>query len=388
MRTILVVAPEPAAWLAPLVARAAELAQVAADQVVVLAPWATSGALAMVSAWGFGRIGRALERRTLQLPARVETQPGFLAFEAALLAWAGRDTARRLRARFLLRRAVGRLAAHLVSDGRDDRARDQLVAVIAPSGAAERPFAQARSRGVARVLVEDLPGLRRLHADLDAAVRAHPDARFLSRYRAPARVVARNEAERVLATRILVRSDYARDALIDAGLAPGQLAALPEAALAPPDGAHASARPARPAHEGRCMTILLAGPATARGGSYEALRVLDALPSLTLLVRAGEGLEPAALLAHPRVRRASARELTTLDGVDAVIAPAWCESHPPEVALARARGLPAITTRPAAGFASEDPHAQLVPGDVPSLVAATARAVAARGDEDLLAITR
>lgn len=349
--TVLVVAPEPAEWLAPLAREAPRLAGVDGAEVVVLAPWAVGRALGALP------LAR-LARRRPALPARVTAQPGWIAVEAALAAWARGDAARRLRARFALRRAVDRLAARML-DG-------QVAAVFAPNGAALRTFAAADARGVARFLVADLPSLRRLHADLDAAARVHPDARFLQRFRAPARVIARAEAEQVLATGVLARGDYARAALVAGGVPTARILRLPEP-LAP------SPPPARPPSVEK--RVLLAGPAAARNGSYEALAALDALPSLTLLVRAGEGLEPARLLAHPRVRRAAPDEIARLDGVAAVVAPAWCESYPAEVRRARAAGVPALTTPQAAGFADGDPRAGLRAGDSAALAAALAAAV-------------
>src|SRR5690606_39884464 len=98
--------------------------------------------------------------------------------ELALAAWIGRRTDRRLRAMFWRRAAVDRVAAAVLSRRRD------LRAVIAPSGAAERTFAAAAAAGARRILLEDLPGLRQLHRDLDRAAAAHPQCRFLRRFRA------------------------------------------------------------------------------------------------------------------------------------------------------------------------------------------------------------
>jgi hypothetical protein len=89
---------------------------------------------------------------------------------------------------------------------------------------------------------------------------------------------------------------------------------------------------------------LLAGLAAARGGTHETLAALEGRPHLTLLVRPGEGTEPSSLLAHPRVRIASRSALERLEGVDAVLAPAWCETYPREVPLAIERAVPIIGT--------------------------------------------
>lgn len=107
--------------------------------------------------------------------------------------------------------------------------------------------------------------------------------------------------------------------------------------------------------------VLLAGLAAARHGTNEALAAIDARPQLTLLIRAGAGLEPAHLLAHPRVAVCTEAERRHLQGVSAVIAPSWCEAYLDEVALAAARGIPVIATRRGAGFAAL--AAEIPPGD-------------------------
>jgi glycosyltransferase involved in cell wall biosynthesis len=117
---------------------------------------------------------------------------------------------------------------------------------------------------------------------------------------------------------------------------------------------------------------LLAGLAAARHGTCEALELLDSRPDIELRVRAGEGLEPAGLLDHPRVSRASG-----LDGIDLVVAPAWCESYPAELAGAIARGIPVVGTRRAAGFVDlAGRGAEVPPGDTRALAAALDIAIA------------
>jgi len=51
--------------------------------------------------------------------------------------------------------------------------------------------------------------------------------------------------------------------------------------------------------------------------------------------------------------------------VDAVLAPAWCESHAVEVPLALARGIPVIGTLRA--MVDHAPSATVEPGDVHAL---------------------
>jgi len=88
----------------------------------------------------------------------------------------------------------------------------------------------------------------------------------------------------------------------------------------------------------------------------------------SLRVRVGDGTEPADLLAHRGVTPAA-----DLDGIGAVIAPAWCESYPRELAIARAHGIPIVATRAAAGF---EPASEIVAGDPDALTAVLARALA------------
>jgi hypothetical protein len=214
------------------------------------------------------------------------------------------------------------------------------------------------------VLVEDLPSLRALHADLDEAFGHHPHEGFLNNHRAPAEDVARQEAERLLADELWIRGEFVREQLLGAGHDLDRLRELPqavphEAPLPEASGGHHEA--SRHAHR----VALLAGPALARGGLREALAALEARPEWSLWVRPAEGTD-AARLEHPRVRRVTAEAQRTLAGVDVVLAPAWCEAHPPELARAVARGIPVIATDRAAGFL---PCRTVPRGNVPALVA-------------------
>jgi hypothetical protein len=274
-------------------------------------------------------------------------------------AWARRDAGRRVQARLLARRIADRLAAM--------RLPESCRLVIAPAGAAERTFAVARGRGVATLLVHDLPILRLLHHDLDAAARRHPDGPLLRRYRASARDVARQEAERVLADRVVAMGAFARDGLRRAGLPEGKLVPAGRPPVAP-------CRPRPPGPR----RVLLAGLATTRNGSREALAAVTQLADVELLVRAGDGLDPLDLLRRARVRPASAAQLRSLDGVHAVLAPAWCESYPPEVPLAARLGVPVVATARAAGDVDLSRAGAEVPaGDVPALRRAIATFVGA-----------
>jgi len=240
--------------------------------------------------------------------------PGLLA-DAALHAWAGERTDRRYLAELAKRVALDAWAAARVR-----RHRPQIV--VATSLGARRTFAAARAVGARTVLVLDLPLLRALHRDLDRAARVWPHRAFLRRFRAPSWAIARQEAERVLADVILVRGPYARSLCLADGIPAERLAELPRGAG--PQLA-SSATPT-----GR---LRLAGLAAARHGVDTALAAAQRLGK-TLVVRIGEGTEPADLARLPGV--------ATDDGpVDAIVCPAICEAYPPEV---RASGLPVIAS--------------------------------------------
>jgi hypothetical protein len=288
---------------------------------------------------------------------RVELAPLVrAAHRAALRTWARADAARRMRIRLAARDVADRLAARALPRG--------TCLVVAASGTAVRTFAAARARGIATLLVQDLPLLRRLHDDLDAASRRHPDAAFLHRFRASARDVARQEAELVLADRVVVRGGHAWRALRADGVAEGRLVAGDEV---PARGA-LRGRPSAPAAFAR---LLLAGLATTRNGTREALAALADRRDVELLVRAGEGLDPRDLLRRSRVRAASPAELRALEGVHAVLAPAWCESYPPEVHLAARLGVPIVASARAARHVDvARVGAEVAPGDVAGLARA------------------
>jgi hypothetical protein len=268
--------------------------------------------------------------------------------EAALRA-AAHSQAESLAARFALRRRLGQVMAALLPRS--------IETVVAPSLAAREVFGEARRRGARCVLVEDLPNLRRLHADLDEAAARHPDDRFLSNHRASASDVSRQEAERVLANEIWVRSARAIQWLESDGHPRDRLRALG----APIEIAPSIVRTNRSDGE---RVALLAGPALTRSGLGEALAAIEDRPQWRLWVRPTEGTPAELLRGHPRLERVSAASLQTLEGVDAVIAPALCECHPPELAHAAQLGIPIIATDRAAGFLRVQP---IPPGDSAAL---------------------
>ena len=171
-------------------------------------------------------------------------------------------------------------------------------------------------------------------------------------------------------THILVRGAFARAVRAAAGVSRPATDRLAR----PAAGGDAPLRQTRRAPP-RPTRALLAGLAAARHGTCEALALLETRPDLELVVRAGEGLEPAGLLAHPRVSRASTAELSRLDGIGLLVAPSWCESYPEELARAVSHGVPVAGTVRAAGFVDLG-GAALEPGDLPGLSAALEMALA------------
>jgi len=314
------------------------------------APELEAGVICVVtpegSPWLAGRLSRVEPgSASLDLTPRM-----LLGLRVVHRAWVRGDAGRRVQARFAVRRLADWVAAH--------RLPRACRLVVAPGGAAEHTFAVARSRGVPTLLVHDLPVLRRLHDDLDAAARRHPDAALLRRHRASPAEVARQEAEWVLADRVAPMGAFARAALLDAGLPEDKLVAWDDPSVAP----------RRPRPPGAPCRVLLAGLATTRSGTREAVEALADLRDVELLVRAGDGLDPPDLLRRPRVRAASTGERLRLEGVHAVVAPAWCESYPPEVALAARLGVPVVATARAAGAVDLGrAGVEVAPGDRPAL---------------------
>ena len=258
---ITIVAPESAPWLMPILEGAVEL-----GPVTVIAPWAQLSAL---PPWMPQRLHRYVARRRLPaLSLSVLRLPGFAAAELGMRAWTGSRAERLLAGRFARRALTDRLSAVCLPH--------QTRLVIAPSCGARRVFARARDQGAATVLIEDLPNLRRLHRDLDVACGRHPRSSFLRRYRAPARTLARQEAERVLAQRIVVRGAFAADLLRAAGIQDHKLAGF-QVPVEAPKPVTVRLDPPR---------VLLAGLATGRSGVVEALSAVEQVPGARLLVRA------------------------------------------------------------------------------------------------------
>lgn len=288
------------------------------------------------------------------LNALRESQPGpwtcLAPPELLRRAWmraAGDSAPRRIQARLLWRQAVGAWVAPRLPKG--------CTHVYAPSFAARRVFSTAQQLGAQTHLLEDLPDLRRLGIELDQASAAHPSAALLRRHRARGSDLATQQAERELASQVFVPS-------ADRVLTEKRCLPMPHAqVLRSTAGPLAST----------ASTVLLSGIPVARSGTHEALQALEKLPHLTLLIRASQATEPPSLLIHPRVRIATDAELR-LEGVDAVIAPAWVQSCHPLLEAAVARGLPVVATRRAAGWLKLSPHRTLSQPDGKALVQALA----------------
>lgn len=270
---IVVVSAAPSPWLDTVIAAARELAPV---RIVSPAAWRFAARLARAAALG--------------------------------------ATDRQYRAQFAARAALDALAA---------RRLHSASMVISSSLAARRTFAAAHQLGPATVLLLDLPHLRTLHKDLDAASLAEPSSRFLRRFRASPRWVARQEAEIVLADLVLCRSSYAAAAI--------KTLARRIAICEPTSHATLTAGGS---------DILLAGGATSRAGLLIAAEACARL-GRRLLARRCDGTEIAR---HPAIH--------WLDGppppVAAVVAPARCEAYPPEIRAALAAGIPVLASEAAA----------------------------------------
>ncbi|MEZ4403781.1 MAG: hypothetical protein R3B06_27400 [Kofleriaceae bacterium] len=339
---IVVIAPGPAPWLEPTVA-----ALGVHDRVEVWAPWA------MAPWWTAlpDPIGGFAARRQRAGAGGA----GWPLLQAAARAWAGAAVDRRLTVDRIERAAVDAWAARRLA-----RLAAPPRLVVTATGAATHTLVVARARAIRSVLVVDRPWLRRLNRDLDRAADALPTRPCLRRLRAPRADVVRQEHERTLADLLAVRGHHAAEVCTLGGVAAARLVALPAPTAPAPRGTPPSA-----AAHGHA-TIVLAGGATARAGLDLALALLDATPQLHLRVRQVAGVDRPLALDHPRLAWWTGTDGIT-DGAQAVIAPAWCESYPAEVATAAARGLPIIATAAAAGFAA---HQRVVPGDVAAVRAA------------------
>lgn len=327
----LVLAPQPVSWLKTVV----DYAQATwSGSVRVAAPWYVEAPTAF-------RRSAFLQRRMPALGEAVVSAPGWPALEAAAQAWAGARADRQWRARMATRALADRWAAarlhRLATNG----------VVIAPSLAAWRIFAAARARRLRTVLIQDYPALRALAEDLDRVAEAYPDSALARRFRPTTAMIVRQESEWELADEILPRQRWD----CDVALAWGRSAAA-----------------VRGGAPGSFRTVLLAGPALARSGAHQALAAVERDPNLLLHVRAGDAIEPTALQTHPRVVvRGGLAGPEALDDMDAVIAPAWCESHAPELSWAVARGLPVWATPKAGAHLPPGSWYSLEIGEVPAL---------------------
>jgi len=329
---VLVVAPEPAAWVAPLATECA-----AAGPVTLVAPWACGSGLVR---WLPGKLRAPAERRRV-FGAR--SIPGGWLLDTALTQVASRRPDWRYRKAFAQRVAVAHLARRAL-------ARGDFQSLIAPSLAALEIFEAAESETL--VLYEDWPDLAALHADLAAAARRHPDAGFLQRFRAPVTWLDRQADERAAADVLHVRGLWA------AHQRTGNVVSPPE----PPRARRIGGSSGR--------HVLLAGGGTARSGALEVLEWLNTRPDVTLTVRLGDGAEPA-LSRHRQVRPAVGTVEERVQGADLVLAPSWVEGYPKEVLQAARTGTPLVATKRAAGVVALTTSRRVAvePGDIAGLAA-------------------
>jgi hypothetical protein len=243
-------------------------------------------------------------------------------------------------ARLTLRKGFDRLVAQWLKFS------PRFDEVYAPSLGARHVFAATTAKCV---LIDDLPGLRELHRDLDLAALALPRCSFLRNHRAAASFVIAQEQERVLATRALTTGHLGCRRLVASGLRRENISALPmtralRSLTFAPDS----------------NTVLVAGAAASRYGLEVALK---ALPGCELVAAKGDGAHQPSL---QRVRLVDAGQPLS---VAAVIAPAWVECTPPEVDAAIAAGIPVVGTARALGWHRAGTTI-IAPGDVAALSAA------------------
>lgn len=294
-----VIAPEPAAWVE----------QARAEGATILAPWCAGARWLPRVAGAFGARG------------------------------AGNVDAQRIVGRMRSRAILGAALARRIPRG--------VTRVLAPSLAAREAFVVALNLGADTCLVEDLPDLAQLQADLDAAARAWPADPFLRNHRASAHWMVRQRAERAAADTAVVRTPWTEARHVAVGR---PAVALVAALVAPLE--HAP------------FVIRLAGPALGRAGLHESLVAFAALhrhdPRWTLHVR-----PVGPLLLPPGVRAAPTRLQAAV-----VLAPSWVEADLPEVRAAGEAGVPILATARAAGFA---PYREVPVGDARALLGALMR---------------
>lgn len=268
---------------------------------------------------------------------------GFTALELAARVYSRGRRHKIFQSQFALRQASSIWASHT-------RELTQAKRILAPSLSARRLFA-ARSEAEA-ILLLDLPLFRTMHEDLDRAAAAHPDCKFLQRYRAPSWAILEQECEIAMADRLVVRGRFAQQELIKLGVSPERITVL--------EISYAPVVPERTRIPGE-LRVLLPGLAAARHGTAQLLALLETRPWLRIALRPGEGAEPASLMRHAQV---SVAKNDTLAGVHAVVAPSLCEAYFAEVQIAAASGIPVIATMRGAGAVPHDELTIELPDDV------------------------
>jgi len=342
---VIIVEPEPSNTIANFTYPGARLH-------LRLRPWRlplTIGKLPFLGEQRFVRVRSTREGRAL---------PGFVQAEMVARLWARGQTHRILHSKFVLRRWTEEWAARQSS-------LRQTSIVVAPSNTARSVFAAAPD--AKKILIIDLPLLRRLHEDLRAAAVKYPLARYLGRYRAPNWAIVNQEVEWELADEIFVRGQFAREELKRAGVDASKIRILPGLPPSPRLRHTVSKAPG-------AVHVLLAGLAAARNGTHSIVYALEQLPWLHVHLRVGEGCEPQRLLRHSRVIPFSKRNDSSLEAMDAVVAPSLCESYHPELALAYGLGIPMIATPQGSGqIPTESLHSVLNPDNEHALCTALER---------------
>ncbi len=367
----LIVSPEPAAWLAPL------LDSLGGDDVTVIAPWSVPG-----HAPDFlpARLRTAWNRRSLDVRSRIGI-PGWGVVESL---WRRVGSTGPLMSKLALRQALDALVSLWIPKS--------VTHVFAPSLCALRTFAKTNAE---KVLLEDLPGLRQLHADLDVAHRALPSCAILHNFRAPDPAVIRQEQEAVLANRVLAQGHFARARLLRQGVAREKAGALPSPRIDAPFNFDPDAR-----------AVCFAGTTAVRAGLEVALAAIDQVPGITIYARRAEGSFGPSL-AHPRLRLLSGPQnfvapvlpersrgavwlshapLDFARGerggqvsqqhaehpvptVRGVLAPAWVECRSPEVEAAARAEIPLLATRRALGWVEPSRLVtEINPGNVQAII--------------------
>jgi hypothetical protein len=313
-KTHLVVAPEPAVWLEPLLRR------LPLESTCLVAPWAPASIHGVA---------------TLRIP-------GFSSLHSGLMRVLSRAGSAQLKTKILWRQALDLLVAQFLPV--------EARWIWAPSLGARATF--ARFPQAHKVLLADLPPLKNLHDDLDFAARSLPHCAYLRHFRADAPALVQQTEEYGLATAIEANSRAAAKVI-----------------------ERVSAAPVTPLFQRTPLQtlvflsdgpVLLAGSTASRGGLEVALAAAEK-SGQTLMARRQGGTAPASLK-HPRLQLLDADSSASLH-ISALWVPTWMETTAPEIAQALRAHIPVWATDRALGWQLPGPGLQVVPrGDSQSLL--------------------